>query len=324
MIETPVEIIEDLHRARRLEWWTLASMASVIAVMAFAMGQSQAMRTAFIEDLLSLVPAITFLIAARFEPRPPTERYAFGFVRVNSLAFLASAVVLTVLGALLLFEGLSTLVKQERPTIAPIELFGHTVWLGWVMIAALAYSIAVPVVLGRIKLPIAKRLKDKVLHTDADMQKADWQTGVAGIVGVLGVGLGFWWADAAAAAVIALSILKDGAGNMRSAAAELLDSVPRALGTAHMAADARRLRERLQARWPDGHVRLRESGRYILANVGNVAPPDDLPPLASWMGQDEGWRLAQLSFTPPGCAIIDAGAGNDAGAATAKSEKAEE
>jgi cobalt-zinc-cadmium efflux system protein len=311
MIETPVEIVEDLRRARRLEWATLFGMGSVIAVMGFAMGQSQAMKTAFIEDLLSLVPAITFLIAARLEPRPPTERYPFGFVRVNSLAFLASAVVLTVLGALLLFDGLSALAMQEHPTIAPIELFGQTVWLGWVMIGALAYSVVIPVVLGRMKLPIAKRLNDKVLHTDADMQKADWMTGLAGIVGILGVGLGFWWADAVAAAVISLSILKDGFKNMRSAAAELLDSVPRALDGPQMAADARRLRERLETRWPEGHVRLRESGRYILANVGNVAPPDDLPPLESWMGQDAGWRLAQLSFTPPGCARSDASEGGE-------------
>ncbi len=305
MIETPVEIVEDLQGAKRLEWWTLAGMGSVIAVMYFAMGSSQAMKTAFIEDLLSLVPAITFLIAAKLEPRPPTEKYAFGFVRINSLAFLTSAVVLTVLGSLLLFDGLSALAKAEHPTIGPVEVLGRTLWLGWIMIAALAYSVIVPVVLGRLKLPIAKRLNDKVLHTDADMQKADWQTGLAGIVGILGVGFGLWWADAAAAAVISLSILRDGFKNIRIAAAELLDSVPRALDGPQMAADARRLRERLQARWPEGHVRLRESGRYIFANVGNVEDPGELPSLESWMGGDAGWRLVQLSFTKPGCARVD-------------------
>ena len=305
MIATPIEIVEDLRQAKRLEWWTLASMASVIVVMGLAMGSSQAMKTAFIEDLLSLVPAMTFLIATKLEPRRATAKYAFGFVRVNSLAFLASAVVLTVLGSLLLFDGLSGLAKREHVTIGPIEIFGRVIWLGWVMIAALAYSVIVPVILGRLKLPIARRLRDKVLHTDADMQKADWQTGVAGIVGILGVGLGFWWADAGAAAVISLSILKDGFKNIRTAAAELLDGVPRALDGPHMSGEARRLRERLQARWPEGHVQLRESGRYILATVGNVQDPGDLPPLESWMGSDPGWRLAQLSFTPPGCASAD-------------------
>ena len=298
----PPEIADDMRRARRLEWWTLGGMASVIAVMYFAMGSSQAMKTAFIEDLLSLVPAMTFLIAARFERRPPTHEYRFGFVRVNSLAFLASAVVLTVLGSLLLFDGVSALAKGEHPTIGPIELFGQVIWLGWVMIAALAYSVIIPVVLGRLKLPIARRLRDKVLHTDADMQKADWQTGLAGIVGVLGVGLGFWWADAAAAAVISFSILHDGLRNIRIAAAELLDSVPRELDSAAMAAEASRLQQRLEAMFPGGEVRLRESGRYILANVYGVHPPEDLPTLASLMGDDPPWRLAQLSFTPPNCA----------------------
>jgi cation diffusion facilitator family transporter len=305
MIETPVEIIEDLRRARRLEWWTLFGMSGVIVVMYLAMGSSQAMKTAFVEDLLSLIPAITFLIAARLEPRPPTDKYPFGFVRVNSLAFLTSAVVLTVLGSLLLFDGISGLAKGEHVTIGPVELFGQTIWLGWIMLAALGFSVVVPVVLGRMKQPIARRLNDKVLHTDADMQKADWQTGLAGMVGVLGVGLGFWWADALAAALIALSILADGFKNIRVAAAELLDSVPRALDSANMAADARRLRERLEARWPESHVRLRESGRYIFANVGNVDDPGELPPLESWMGSDAGWRLAQLSFTPSGCARSD-------------------
>lgn len=307
MIETPVEIVEDLRRAKRLEWWTLAGMASATLATFFAMGSSQTMKTAFIEDLLSLIPAITFLIAAKLEPRPPTEKYAFGFVRVNSLAFLASAVVLALLGSLLLFDGLSALAKGEHPTIGPVELFGRMIWLGWIMIAALTYSTIVPVVLGRLKLPVAKRLNDKVLHTDADMQKADWQSGLAGIVGILGVGLGLWWADAAAAALISLSILGDGFKNIRIAAAELLDSVPRALEGPQIAADARRLRERLQARWPEAHVRLRESGRYIFANVGNVEDPGELPPLESWMGGDDGWRLAQLSFTPPGCARSDEG-----------------
>lgn len=304
MIETPVEIVEDLQRARRLEWWTLFWMTSVIAVMGLAMGSSQAMKTALIEDLLSLVPAITFLIAAKFEPRPATRTYPFGFTQVNSLAFLVSAVMLTVLGGLLLFGGLSGLIKREHVTIGPIELFGQTIWLGWVMIAALAYSVVVPVILGRMKLPIARRLRDKVLHTDAEMQKADWQTGLAGIAGIVGVGLGFWWADALAAALISLSILYDGFRSIRVAAAELLDSVPRALESPHMAADARRLRERLEVRWPEGQVRLRESGRYIIADVLDVEDPGELPPLESWMGDDEGWRLAQLSFTPPHCARV--------------------
>lgn len=50
-----------------------------------------------------------------------------------------------------------------------------------------------------MKIKIAEQLHDKVLYADADMNNADWQTGLATAVGVAGVGLGLRWFDAAAA-----------------------------------------------------------------------------------------------------------------------------
>lgn len=40
-------------------------------------------------------------------------------------------------------------------------------------------------------------MHDKVLHADAKMNKADWMTAAAALVGVLGIGLGWWWAKIA-------------------------------------------------------------------------------------------------------------------------------
>lgn len=186
----PSEIADDFVRARRLEWWTLGWMVSVVAVMYLALGGSQAMRAALIEDVLSLIPAVAWLIASRFEPRGPTDKYPFGIVRVNSLAFLVSAVALTVVGSFVFYESAHALIAGDHPTVPPVTLFGREIWMGWVMIAALAYSVVVPMALGHKKLPVARALHDEVLHTDALMQKADWQTGVAGILGIVGIGLG--------------------------------------------------------------------------------------------------------------------------------------
>lgn len=86
---------------------------------------------------------------------------------------------------------------------------------------------------------------------------------------------------------------------MGTAAAELLDGTPRELGSAALSADAQRLRARLERLWPEGRVRLRESGRYIVGTVEGVHPPDDLPNLDELMGDDPTWRLARLSFSPP-------------------------
>ncbi|HEY0115189.1 MAG TPA: cation transporter, partial [Allosphingosinicella sp.] len=185
----PHQIEGDLRKAKRLASWTIAWMISIIVVMAMVMGSSQAMKTAFIEDLLSVVPSIVLLIALKLERKEPTRLFPHGYDRAHSLAFLIAAVALTAMGAVLLIEACITLAMQEHITIPSITLFGQTFWLGWLMIAALAYSVVPPLILGRMKLPVAKRAHDAVLHTDAMMQKADWMTGLAGIAGVLGVGL---------------------------------------------------------------------------------------------------------------------------------------
>jgi hypothetical protein len=41
------------------------------------------------------------------------------------------------------------------------------------MIAVLVYSVIPPVILGRLKKPVAAKIADKVLHTDALMNAAD-------------------------------------------------------------------------------------------------------------------------------------------------------
>ncbi len=296
----PPKVRADLKRAKRLEWWTIAWMSSVVVVMWLVMGSSQAMKTALVEDVLSLIPAIVFLVASHYEGKPATTRFPFGFERAHSLASLIAAVALTTVGAFLLYESASTLIKQEHPTIAPISLFGRDIWLGWVMIAALAYSVIPPVILGHLKQPIAQRLQDEVLDTDAMMQRADWMTGLAGMGGVLGVGLGYWWADALAAGLISLSIIHDGVTSLRVATAELVDGTPRALGKNEIAEDAQKLIASLESRYPGAQIRLRETGRYIHAEVSGVAPEPSVDLEEVWPGDDErSWRLVQMSFVPP-------------------------
>ncbi|WP_191966672.1 hypothetical protein [Microbacterium testaceum] len=49
-------------------------------------------------------------------------------------------------------------------------------------------------------------------------------TSAGTIVGVLGIGIGLWWMDAAAAIFISVSIVHDGVGNLRAAVVDLMDA----------------------------------------------------------------------------------------------------
>ncbi|VXB00245.1 Cation diffusion facilitator family transporter [Luteimonas sp. 9C] len=218
--------LRDLQRAARLCWWSIALLGAITVMMFLTMGGSQAMLTALVEDVLSLLPPIAFLIALRFRTRGVDATYVDGRERAFDITFLASSVALTAVGLLLVVDGLHVLATRTHPVVGSIAIGDAVVWQGWVMIAALAVSCVPPVILGRMKLKLARALDSKPLHTDADMNKADWMTAVAGIVGVLGIGFGLWWADAAAAVFIAFEVLRDGVRNLRNAVRDLHDARP--------------------------------------------------------------------------------------------------
>lgn len=293
--DRPDDITRTLRRAERLEWWSIFWLLTIIAVMYFAMGSSQAMKTAWIEDTLSLLPPALFLLARKFEDKPATDKYPFGFHRAGSLAFLLAAGALTAMGVFLLYDAARALILQEHPTIGNVVVLGWDVWLGWLMVAALIYSVIPPVILGRMKKPLARDTMDKILYTDADMNAADWKTGLAGIAGIIGIGFGFWWADAAAAGLISFDVLRDGVRNLRIAVAELLDGAPRELDSPDIHPVVEALSTALRTRFPDHDVQVRETGRYLRANV---IPTKDAKLERSQarqlISEGQAWRLAAL------------------------------
>jgi divalent metal cation (Fe/Co/Zn/Cd) transporter len=165
------------------------------------------------------------------------------------------------------------LLRAERPTIGSVECFGRAVWHGWVMMAVLAFTSAPPVVLGRKKRALAQRVHDKALHADAEMNRADWQSGGAGILGLVAIGLGYWWADAPAAALISVSVLHDGVTNLKRVAKVLMDVAPTSVGTRAIDPMPARLRVALEPMpWvAEAEVRLREAGHVVTGEAYVVA-----------------------------------------------------
>jgi cation diffusion facilitator family transporter len=302
--ELPPELQQTLRKARRLEWLTIAYLVSAVILLALVLGSSQAMKTAWAEDLLSLIPPIAFLVAMRFNSRAPTGRFPYGFHRIVSIAHLCSALALFVMGTYLLVESIIKLITAEYPTINSVELFGQTIWLGWLMLPALVWSGLPAVFLGRAKITLAEELHNKVLYADAKMNKADWLTASAAMVGVVGIGFGLWWLDAVAAALISLDITKDGVSNLRRAVVDLMDQTPTTIDED----DADPLRERLATMlhdldWvEDVDLRLREEGQVYFGEA-LVVPSDerDIPGKvedALKRARDLDWRIHDLALTP--------------------------
>eukprot|EP00456_Euglypha_rotunda_P037389 TRINITY_DN2872_c0_g1_i3.p1 TRINITY_DN2872_c0_g1~~TRINITY_DN2872_c0_g1_i3.p1 ORF type:complete len:309 (-),score=48.91 TRINITY_DN2872_c0_g1_i3:706-1632(-) len=298
----PDELRDTMRAAIKLEYWNLFWTSTIIVVMGLVLGQSQTMKTAWVEDTLGVVPPIMFLIAAHMELKGDRSRkFPFGFERVNGLGFFVAAVALTSVGLLLLYNAAVALLTAEHASVGSIVLLGHDFWLGWLMIGTQLYSLVPPMLIGRKELPLAEKLNDKLLHTDALMNKANWLTGAAGLAGIIGLGLGWWWADSVAAAIISIDVISDGVKALRSSTAELIDGSPRALSSPKLSGDALKLEERLRNEFPEATIRLRETGRLIRAEVHGVHPPPECRhPRHYWPREkDRSWRLAQVSFVPP-------------------------
>ena len=269
---------QALRSAIRWEWFTIGYTVVTIGLIALVVGGSQAMRTAWIEDMLSLIPQISFLVALLFIRRPPTRSFPFGLHRVMGVGHLVAGVALLAVGGNLAYEAVSGLVRAEHPSIGTVLLFGQTIWLGWLMVAVMSVIVIGPFFYGHAKAKLAPKLHNKVLYADADMAKADWTTTVASIVGVLGVGVGLWWLDGAAALFISLGIVWDGWRNSRAAVLDLIDQRARTEDDARPHPLIARIANRVdELPWVrECAVRMRDMGQVFHVEVFAVPMRDEV------------------------------------------------
>jgi divalent metal cation (Fe/Co/Zn/Cd) transporter len=306
VFEFPEEQEAQYRKARRLEWASVVYLASTALFIYLTMGSSQAMKTSFFEDLISLVPSLAFLVTTRLARRNPGPEYPYGHHGAVSIGFLVAALALVSMGSILLIEAVLKLVAGERPTLGGMTIFGHTVWAGWPMFAALAYAGVPSIFFGRAKLKLAPKFHDKTLFASSKMMKADWMTAGATAVGVLGMGLGYWWTDAVAAGLVSLDILHDGCTMIGASITDLMERRPEKTdgsGPEDLPEEVRRYLEGLD--WVGtAEVRMREQGHIFFGEAFVTlrgAVSEDLPEkLERAVGgaKQLNWRLHDLVIMP--------------------------
>ena len=303
--DLPAEQTHALRRAVRLEWLTLGYAVVTISVTALVLGSSQAMRTAWIEDMISTVPQLAFLVAVLFVRRAGSARFPYGTHRSMGVGHAVGGVALLVVGGSLAYEAVSMLVAAEHPTIGTVRVFGHTVWLGWFAIAVMV-AVSLPPLLyfGPQKKRLATTLHNKLLFADGDMAGADWQTNAASIVGVLGIGVGWWWLDGAAALFISVGIVRDGVRNTRLAVLDLMDERATSCDGAKPEPVHERLRDELcSLPWvAAAALRMRDQGQVFHVEAFVVPRDGTVDVHAMEAAADQlamlDWRLQEIVIVP--------------------------
>lgn len=229
--EFPKALEVEYAKAVKYEWISLIYMISATFLSYSVMSNSQTMKTVWLEDMLGIIPPLSFLISSKIVKWNPDKNFPYGFHKITSAAYLTSSLALFVLGIYLLCDGFVVLLKQEHPSIPNVFIFGHSIWLGYFMILALLWSSIPSTILGYLKIPLAHALYEKILYADSKMNKASWMSGFASIFGIIGIGLGFWWADAVTGILISLDIMKDGFSNLKQSTLDLLNEIPKTIDT---------------------------------------------------------------------------------------------
>lgn len=299
------EQTQRLRRAVRLEWVSIGTVVLVVAAMGLVAGRSQAMRTAWAEDVLALLPPIVFLVSVRIARRPPTPGHPYGYHRAAGVGRLVVAVALLGAGGALVVDSGTALVTGDRPQIGVLDVLGTPVWAGWPMVAVVLVTSIPPVLLGRMKAGLAEELHDRVLLADAELNRADGTTGLVTAAGVLGAGLGLWWADAAAALVVSTSVVATGIIQLRGSATGLMDSRATTYDDAAPHPLVREVEAVLrQQPWVrDVGVRVRDEG-HVLHVEGFLAPAAGTVPTLEQLAAarrrclELDWKIADVVLAP--------------------------
>jgi cation diffusion facilitator family transporter len=303
-LELPKDKAKIHSSAVKLEWVTLAYLISAVFFIYITLGASQAMKAAWLEDLLSLVPPISFLIGSRIRQWSPDDRFPYGYHRAVTLGYFVASAALLSMGVFILYDSVLKLITFEHTPIGTVQPWGEPIWLGWFMLPALVWSAVPAFVLGRMKLPLARELHDKILFADAEMNKADWMTAGAAMIGVLGIGFGLWWLDPIAAIFIALDITHDGWKNIKHATGDLVDKKPTLVDKLQEDPLPTRIRTELEKlSWVQhARVRLREEG-HIYFGEAFVIPSDEARLTENLADATDrmkalDWRLQDLVIAP--------------------------
>jgi cation diffusion facilitator family transporter len=192
--------------------------------------------------------AVVFL-SFRVSKRRPTPHFPYGYERAEDLAGLGVALVIWASAVLAGIESYRKLVGHST-----------TSHVGWGMVGAVLGIVGNQAV-ARYKLATGKRIQSATLVADARHSWLDALSSAGAFVGLVGVGLGYRWADPVAGFVITAFIAHVGWEVTTEIAGHLMDAVDASLTEqAHAAAEG-------VAGVLDAEVRGRWSGRTLRLEI---------------------------------------------------------
>jgi len=192
-----------------------AGLTAAKAAVGFTTG-SLAILSEAAHSLIDLAATVMTYFAIRIADMPADAEHHYGHGKVESLSALAETALLFVLSGVVIWEAGLRLTGVES----------HAVEATLAAFAVMALSIVVDFARSRALYRAAAAHKSEALEADALHFGSDMWSSAAVILGLVGLRLGYAWADSAAALVVALFVCLAGWRLGRRTIETLTDTAP--------------------------------------------------------------------------------------------------
>jgi cation diffusion facilitator family transporter len=204
-------------------------------------------------SLLDLSATVLTYFAVRISGKPADAEHQYGHGKVESVTALAETALLFVLTTIVIFEAVRRLIGEHVHAVdATIAAF-----------AVIIGSIVIDFLRSRTLKRVAQATTSEALEADALHFRSDMWSSIAVLIGLCGVALGYAWADAAAAIIVAVFICVAGYRLGRRTIDTLTDAAPAGVSE-QIAAIARQIPGVVAVE----RVRVRPAGAVLFVELG--------------------------------------------------------
>ncbi len=204
-------------------------------------------------SLLDLAATLLTYFAVRISGKPADAEHQYGHGKVESVTALAETALLFLLSAVVIFEAAQRLLGGRTYSVEATAA-------AFIVVGA---SIVVDFFRARTLGRVAKKTSSQALEADALHFGSDMWSSIAVLIGLAGVALGYSFADAAAAIVVAVFICIAGWRLGRRTIDTLTDTAPAGVSE-RVAAIARRVPGVVSIE----RVRVRPGGAVLFVDLG--------------------------------------------------------
>lgn len=191
----------------------LDTIIGLVKLLAGVFGHSSALVADGLHSLSDAASDLVVVVAHNLSQRAPSERFAYGFQRAETLGVLFIGLLL--LGFALGLAGQSAVTLwRGAETVAP----------GPVTIGLAIVCLLLKEAYYHVSLAVGRRLDSQLLIANAQHSRTDVYTSLLVVVGLVAVHSGWYWLDPLMALVIAGMVLRVALGFLADAVGELMEA----------------------------------------------------------------------------------------------------